>query len=171
MVTCLAFMRLLPFLAREPTTVTSSPIFNVSRRHPRRCRPCGGPISAPQLADLTGLLVLHVDVEPHVRVRPLDLGDATLQRDRLVRVELRGKRVMCQGRSRGQEYAGRNQTTEDVRSHIRSFTKWLLTGSRSRRPDSMRRRVSHRVVRRSPSSRPVSRSPACCRSWPAIRSP
>ena len=30
--------------------VISSPIFSVSRRQPLRCRPCGGPISAPQLA-------------------------------------------------------------------------------------------------------------------------
>src|SRR6185503_6215083 len=48
-VTVRAFMRLEPFLAIEPTTVTSSPILSVSRRQPRRCRPCGGPISAPQL--------------------------------------------------------------------------------------------------------------------------
>ena len=39
---------LLPFLARKPATVTDSPIFSVSRRQPLRCRPCGGPISAPQ---------------------------------------------------------------------------------------------------------------------------
>jgi hypothetical protein len=47
-VTVRAFMRLLPFFASDPATVTCSPIFSVSRRQPRRCRPCGGPISAPQ---------------------------------------------------------------------------------------------------------------------------
>ena len=48
-VTLLAFIRLAPFFAKEPLTVTDSPIFSVSRRHPLRCSPCGGPISKPQL--------------------------------------------------------------------------------------------------------------------------
>src|SRR5688572_6561904 len=48
----------------------------------------GTHLGAPVL-DLAGLLVLHVDVEPHMRIGPLDLGDGAAQLDRLVRVELR----------------------------------------------------------------------------------
>ena len=94
-VTCRAFIRLLPFLASEPATVTSSPIFkrfaapSAALQTVRRSH-LGAPVG-----HLAGLLVLHVDVEPHVRVGPLDLGHASLQRDRLVGVELRGERMMC----------------------------------------------------------------------------
>ena len=47
-VTVRAFMRFSPLRAMKPSTLTDSPIFSVSRRQPLRCKPCGGPISAPQ---------------------------------------------------------------------------------------------------------------------------
>jgi hypothetical protein len=40
----------LPSLAREPVTVTTSPIFIESRVQPRRMRPFGLPISSAQFS-------------------------------------------------------------------------------------------------------------------------
>jgi len=47
--------------------------------------------------------VLHVDINPGMRVRPLQLRDSARQLHRLVRVELRRKRVMRDHRPPGQE--------------------------------------------------------------------
>src|SRR5438552_12488140 len=50
MVTFLALTFLLPFLARLPSTIISSPIFMVSRVHPEFRRALGPPISNPQFS-------------------------------------------------------------------------------------------------------------------------
>src|SRR5207248_10340605 len=50
MVTLLALTFLLPFLARLPSTIISSPIFMVSRVHPEFRRALGPPISNPQFS-------------------------------------------------------------------------------------------------------------------------
>jgi hypothetical protein len=74
-------------------------------------------LGAP-VGDLSGLIVLDVDIEPHVRIRPFELGDDSRQRDFLVSVELRRKGMMRRRPSSGQQHADDDQAAKDVRSHL-----------------------------------------------------
>src|SRR6185436_20929105 len=59
-----------------------------------------------------------VDVEINVRVGPLDSRDAALERDRLVGVVLRGKRMMRRERQAGGQDCERYQESCDRALHI-----------------------------------------------------
>jgi hypothetical protein len=67
-------------------------------------------LGAP-IGDLAGF-VLHVDVEPNVRIRPLDLRDGSGERDRLVPVEFRRKGVVRSRLASGQRKTDHHQTTK-----------------------------------------------------------
>src|SRR6516225_434952 len=52
--------------------------------------------------DYHAALVLHIEIEASMRIRPLDLGYGTSQGDTLIRVKLRCKRVVRVGWNHGQ---------------------------------------------------------------------
>jgi hypothetical protein len=68
------------------------------------------PLDRPRLHFAVGLL--HVDVNPDVRVHPFDLRDRGLEADRLVGVEFRGKGMMS-GEAFGSAGQEETQTEDD----------------------------------------------------------
>src|SRR5690606_13384190 len=70
----------------------------------------------PPVRDLARLGVANVEVDPDVRIRPLDLRHDALERNRLVRIELRGERVVGESVAR-QDKHGREQTRYHPSSH------------------------------------------------------
>ena len=83
--------------------------------NPRRNRVFGVPASDHPLAD-RAIGVLHVDVQPGVRVDPFHLGNRAAQMDRLLRVELSLKGVM-RPQAHGQQKPCPNQKTSQFLSH------------------------------------------------------
>src|SRR5690606_29023896 len=63
------------------------------------------------------LRILHVDVEPDMGIGPLDLRHDAGQRDRLVRVELRGKRMVSFGRARENHGGSKNDAGQSTYGH------------------------------------------------------
>src|SRR5262249_14377904 len=75
--------------------------------------------SALALPRLHGaFVVLHVQIDPDVRVLPFEFRHRALQRDRLVRVELGGKRVM--GNDRLDQHDGKEKAEGSRNLHKRS---------------------------------------------------
>src|SRR5438876_7220520 len=73
-------------------------------------------------------LIRPVHIDEAVRIGPFDLGDHSCQRNRLVCVVFRSKRVMCRDRNcRQRENAGYSARQEYVSSHnlnlVRQFTR------------------------------------------------
>src|SRR6202035_1227312 len=64
------------------------------------------------VGDFTGVLVFHVDVDPRVRIGPLDLCDDAGQRDRLLAIEFGCKRMMGGHASTSQQDTACDQATE-----------------------------------------------------------
>src|SRR5690606_35526214 len=62
--------------------------------------------------DLLSVLAGHLEVEPRMRVHPLDLRDLPLELDRPVDRELRRERMMRGGRSAHEGDAGRRRGEE-----------------------------------------------------------
>src|SRR5580765_4632529 len=70
------------------------------------------------------LVVLHIDVEVRVWIRPLDLRDGADEPHRLVAVEFGGERMMGRGRN-GCDEAERRHERRKFRVHA-SENRWVL---------------------------------------------
>ena len=58
---------------------------------------CGGPISNPQLV-IFAAFVLHVEIEPHMRICPIDLCNSSGHLHCLVGIKFRSERMVCHQR-------------------------------------------------------------------------
>src|SRR5262249_55286245 len=103
-----------PSLARAPAVVSVSPTFPDIGAPPLRGRVLG---AAPSHSPL---VVLHLEVDPDVRVRPFDLGHRALQRDHLVGVEFGRKGVMGYDGFDKRQCENEAERTLDVHKRSRS---------------------------------------------------
>ena len=84
---------LLPSRDRLPSNVTDVPTFSELRVHPSLTRLVGLPSSHAPVRDLARV-VHDIDVEPRVRIGPLDLRHRAYELDRLLGVEFCGERMV-----------------------------------------------------------------------------
>ena len=85
-----------PSRARQPNTVTTSPTFIVTSALPAGAVEHARRVAFELPVDDVAFVVFHVEIEMAVRVGPLDVGDRSGQRDRLVGVVLGAERVVHQ---------------------------------------------------------------------------
>ena len=93
-----AFTLLLPFFARLPFTMTSSPSFIVSRCPSPALKSVRRSHFETPVGRFAGGRILHVDIEPDVRIGPFDLRHKATMVDRLFAVEFGRKRMVGQSR-------------------------------------------------------------------------